>query len=380
MSLPIQTQAKYWAIAGLVLVVLLWLLGDVLLPFVLGAALAYFLDPVADRLERLGLSRVAATSVIALIAVLIFVLLVLSIIPTLIQQLMALIESAPEMSKKLQGFLVDRFPELADRTSTLRQTLAELGETVKAQGGKVVGGLIQTAFGAVSIVLVLLVAPVVTFYLLLDWDRMIARADALLPRQHIDSIRQIASEIDMTLAGFLRGQVMVCLILGAFYAIALMAAGLQYGLIVGSLAGAITFIPYIGALFGGVLAIGLALFQFWGDWFSIGIVVAIFAVGQFAEGNILSPKLVGQSVGLHPVWLLLALSAFGSLFGFVGMLVAVPVAAVIGVLVRFGVAQYQNSPLFIGEPPVTPALAKPARSRRSPLKRAGDRAESGDEA
>ncbi len=140
MSLPIQTQAKYWAIAGLVLIVLLWLLGDVLLPFVLGAALAYFLDPVADRLERLGLSRVAATSVIALVAVLIFVLLVLSIIPTLIQQLMALIESAPEMSKKLQGFLVDRFPELADRTSTLRQTLAELGETVKAQGGKVVGG------------------------------------------------------------------------------------------------------------------------------------------------------------------------------------------------------------------------------------------------
>ncbi|SEC44102.1 AI-2E family transporter [Rhodobacter sp. 24-YEA-8] len=379
MSLPIQTQAKYWAIAGLVLIVLLWLLGDVLLPFVLGAALAYFLDPVADRLERLGLSRVVATSVIALVAVLIFVLLVLSIIPTLIQQLMALIESAPEISKKLQGFLVDRFPELADRTSTLRQTLAELGETVKAQGGKVVGGLIQTAFGAVSIVLVLLVAPVVTFYLLLDWDRMIARTDALLPRQHIDSIRQIASEIDVTLAGFLRGQVMVCLILGAFYAIALMAAGLQYGLIVGALAGAITFIPYIGALFGGVLAIGLALFQFWGDWFSIGIIVAIFAVGQFAEGNILSPKLVGQSVGLHPVWLLLALSAFGSLFGFVGMLVAVPVAAVIGVLVRFGVAQYQNSPLFIGEQSVNPLPTQPARSRRSPLKDA-DRAESGDEA
>ncbi|MBJ2151006.1 AI-2E family transporter [Paracoccus sp. IB05] len=380
MSLPIQTQAKYWAIAGLVLIVLLWLLGDVLLPFVLGAALAYFLDPVADRLERAGLSRVAATSVIALVAVLIFVLLVLSIIPTLIQQLMALIEAAPEMSKKLQGFLVDRFPELADRTSTLRQTLAELGETVKAQGGKVVGGVIQTAFGAVSIVLVLLVAPVVTFYLLLDWDRMIARADALLPRQHIDSIRQIASEIDRTLAGFLRGQVMVCLILGAFYAIALMAVGLQYGLIVGALAGAITFIPYIGALFGGVLAIGLALFQFWGEWFSIGIVVAIFAVGQFVEGNILSPKLVGQSVGLHPVWLLLALSAFGSLFGFVGMLVAVPVAAVIGVLVRFGVAQYQNSPLFSGEPPVTPPPAKPAHSRRSPAKTAGDRAESGEEA
>ncbi|WP_112310949.1 AI-2E family transporter [Pseudogemmobacter bohemicus] len=368
MSLPIQAQAKYWGIAGLVLVLLLWLLGDVLLPFVLGAALAYFLDPVADRLERAGFSRVAATSVIALVAGLIFVTLMLSIIPTLIQQLTALIESAPEISKKLQGFLVDRFPELADRTSTLRQTMAEIGDTVRAQGGKVVGGLLQTAFGAVSIVLVLLVAPVVAFYLLLDWDRMIARIDALLPRQHAATVREIASEIDVTLAGFLRGQVMVCLILGAFYSITLMMAGLQYGLIVGALAGAITFIPYIGALFGGVLAIGLALFQFWGEWFSIGIVVAIFAVGQFVEGNILSPKLVGQSVGLHPVWLLLALSAFGSLFGFVGMLVAVPVAAVIGVLVRFGVSQYQNSPLFTGAhadtapPPPAPARKRAAKT------------------
>ena len=352
MSLPIQTQAKYWGIVGLVLVVLLWLLGDVLLPFILGAALAYFLDPVADRLERAGLSRVAATSVIALVALLIFVLLVLAIIPTLIQQLTALIESAPEISKKLQGFLVERFPELADRTSTLRQMLAEFGETVKAQGGKVASGLISTAFGAVSLVVVMLVAPVVAFYLLLDWDRMISRVDNLLPRQHAGTVRQIAREIDQTLAGFLRGQVMVCVILGAFYSVTLMMAGLQYGLIVGAIAGTITFIPYVGALFGGALAIGLALFQFWGDWFSIGMVVAIFAVGQFVEGNILSPKLVGQSVGLHPVWLLLALSAFGSLFGFVGMLVAVPVAAVIGVLVRFGVAQYQQSPLFTGSPPV----------------------------
>ncbi|NPD14030.1 AI-2E family transporter [Xinfangfangia sp. D13-10-4-6] len=351
MSLPIQTQAKYWGIAAVVLVLLLWLLGNVLLPFILGAALAYFLDPVADRLERAGLSRVAATGVIGLVAALIFVMLVLAIIPTLIQQLTALVESAPEISKRLQTLLIERFPELADRTSTLRQTMADIGEQVKSQGGQVAGGLISTAFGAVSMVVVLLVAPVVAFYLLLDWDRMIARTDALLPRQHAEKIRQVAREIDNTLAGFLRGQVMVCVILGAFYAIALMLAGLNYGMIVGAIAGTITFIPYVGALFGGALAIGLALFQFWGDWFSIGMVVAIFAVGQFVEGNILSPKLVGQSVGLHPVWLLLALSAFGSLFGFVGMLVAVPVAAVIGVLVRFGVAQYECSTLFTGQPP-----------------------------
>jgi predicted PurR-regulated permease PerM len=192
------------------------------------------------------------------------------------------------------------------------------------------------------------VVPVVAFYMLLDWDRMVAKIDALLPRDHAPHIRQIAAEIDRVLAGFVRGQVTVCLILGTFYSVALMVAGLQFGLVVGAVAGALTFIPYIGALIGGALAIGLALFQFWGEWLSIGIVAAIFAFGQFIEGNVLTPKLVGESVGLHPVWLLFALSAFGTLFGFVGMLVAVPVAAAIGVIVRFSIGQYSRSLLYKG--------------------------------
>jgi predicted PurR-regulated permease PerM len=182
----------------------------------------------------------------------------------------------------------------------------------------------------------------------MDWDRMVAQVDSWLPRDHADTIRQLATDIDKVLAGFVRGQVSVCLILGTFYSVALMAAGLQFGLAVGAIAGAITFIPYVGSLVGGALAIGLALFQFWGDWWSIGLIAAIFAIGQFIEGNILTPKLVGGSVGLHPVWLLFALSAFGSVFGFVGMLVAVPVAASIGVLARFGVEQYRESLLYRG--------------------------------
>lgn len=345
------TQARYWGITALVVLLLLWLLGDVLLPFILGTAIAYFLDPIADRLQRWGLSRVTATTVIALGALLICVALVLAIIPTLFNQLTALVESAPEITKRLQGFLMERFPDLADSTSTMRQTLAGIGETIKARGGELANGVITTAFGAVSIVVFLLIVPVVTFYMLLDWDKMVARADALLPRQHAPTLRQIFREIDETLAGFIRGQFTVCLALGAFYSVALMLAGLQFGLVVGAIAGAITFIPYVGALVGGVLAIGLALFQFWGEWLHIGVIVAIFAVGQFLEGNVLTPKLVGQSVGLHPVWLLLALAAFGSLFGFVGMLVAVPLAAVIGVLVRFAVRQYQASTLFQGDHP-----------------------------
>ncbi len=189
--------------------------------------------------------------------------------------------------------------------------------------------------------------PVVTFYLLLDWDKMIGRVNELLPREHAPTIRRLASEIDATLASFIRGQGLVCLILGTYYAVALAIVGLNFGLVIGAVAGLVTFIPYVGALIGGLLAIGLALFQFWGEWWWIVAVWAIFQSGQFVEGNILTPKLVGSSIGLHPVWLLFALSLFGALFGFVGLLVAVPVAAMLGVVARFAIEKYLDSQLYL---------------------------------
>ena len=348
MALPINHQFRYWGIAALVFFLLIWALGDVLLPFIVGGAIAYFLDPIADRLERAGLSRVTATAVISLVALLLVVLLVLAVIPTLVNQLTALVNAAPDIAKRLQGFLLERFPELADSTSTIRQTLAEIGAAIQARGAELAQGVLSSALGVISIVLFIVVVPVVAFYLLLDWDDMVARIDGMLPLDHAPTVRRLAREIDAVLAGFVRGQVSVCLALGTFYAVALMAAGLQFGLIVGAIAGAITFIPYVGSLVGGALAVGLALFQFWGDWVQIGIIAAIFGVGQFVEGNILTPRLVGKSVGLHPVWLLFALSAFGTVFGFVGMLIAVPVAASLGVLTRFAVEQYRASLLYQG--------------------------------
>ncbi len=348
MALSGREQLKYWGLGAVVLFALLWFLGDVILPFLVGGALAYFLDPLADRLERLGLSRVLATTVISLLALLVIVLLVLAVIPTLIQQLTALINSAPAIALQLQAFLVERFPELADSTSTMRQTLTQIGEAIGARGAELANGILSSALSLIGAVIFIVVVPVVAFYLLLDWDRMIAHVDSLLPRDHAPALRRIAADIDAVLAGFVRGQVSVCLILGTFYSVALMLAGLQFGLVVGAIAGAITFIPYVGSLVGGTLALGLALFQFWGDWWSIALIGAIFAVGQFVEGNILTPKLVGNSVGLHPVWLLFALSAFGATFGFVGMLVAVPVAAIIGVVARFGLTQYRDSLLYRG--------------------------------
>ncbi|MEL7280321.1 MAG: AI-2E family transporter [Pseudomonadota bacterium] len=348
MALPAATQLKYWTIATAVFLILMWALGDVILPFVLGMAIAYFLDPVADRLETMGLSRALSVTVITLIVVFVFILMALLVIPTLVDQAINLFKVAPELFNRLQQVLVERFPSLVDEGSTIRQSLAALGETIRSKGAQFLEAALTSVGSLINVVVLLVIVPVVAFYLLYDWDRMVAEVDSLLPRDHAPTIRKLAREIDDTLASFIRGMGTVCLILGTYYAIALMIVGLQFGLVVGAVAGLVTFIPYLGAIIGGALAIGLALFQFWGDWLSIGLVVGIFMLGQVMEGNVLTPKLVGGSVGLHPVWLIFALSVFGALFGFVGMLVAVPVAAAIGVLVRFAISQYTASKLYRG--------------------------------
>ena len=348
MALPVREQLKYWSIAAAVFLGLLWLLSGVMLPFVLGMAVAYFLDPVADWLEARGFSRAWATVTITAAAGLVFTLVALLVVPALVDQLAALVNTAPKLFAQLQAFLTERFPSLVDEGSTLRQSLLALGDTIQSKGGELVNALVTSAMNVINMALLVVLVPVITFYLLMDWDRMVARVDDLLPRDHAPVIRELARDIDRTLASFIRGQGTVCLILGVFYATALMLTGLQFGLIVGFIAGLISFIPYVGALVGGALALGLAVFQFWGEWWMIGAVGAVFAAGQVIEGNVLTPKLVGGSVGLHPVWLIFALSAFGALFGFVGMLVAVPVAASIGVVARWGVGRYQGSRLYKG--------------------------------
>ena len=348
MGLAASEQTKYWGIITAVLLLMLWFLGDVIMPFLLGGAIAYFLDPVADKLEAMGLSRVLSTVVITVLALIIFTLIALLIIPTLIEQTINLVNSAPEIFAKLQAFITDRFPALIDANSNLRQTLDGLGTTIQAKGGEFIDTVVSSAMSLLNIMVLMVIVPVVAFYMLLDWDRMVAKIDGLLPLDHAPVIRQIARDVDSTLSSFIRGQGTVCLTMGIYYAIGLMVVGLQFGLVVGAFAGLITFIPYIGALIGGALAIGLGLFQFWGDWMSLGMVAGVFMLGQALEGNVITPKLVGNSVGLHPVWLMFALSVFGSLFGFVGMLVAVPVAAIIGVLTRYAISRYQEGPLYQG--------------------------------
>ncbi len=348
MGLPVREQIRYWSIAALVFLVALWFLGSVILPFLVGGAVAYFLDPVADRLQALGLSRIAAVTVIGVVALVVFVVAALLVIPLLIQQGAALVNAAPGIISQFQTFLTERFPELMDSQSTVRQTLARLGTTIQERGGELINGLLNSALGVINAVVFIVVVPVVAFYMLLDWDALVARIDSWLPLDHAPTIRELAREIDAALAGFVRGQLTVCAIMATFYAVGLMLVGLQFGLVVGAVTGMISFIPYVGAIIGGTLALGLALFQFWDTPVWIGLVAVIFAAGQTFEGNFLVPKLVGGSVGLHPVWLLFALSAFGSIFGFVGLLVAVPVAAAFGVLFRFAAERYTASLLYRG--------------------------------
>ena len=351
MAVGANRQLRFWGIGFAAMVVALWLLGSTLLPFLLGAALAYFLDPICDRLERLGLSRVLATAVIALTALVAFVLVLVLAVPALIEQGQGLVAAVPTYIAGLIDFLSTRYPDLFGENSPIKQNLTSIEAVVRDGGMTVLNQVLVGSLRIIDFLFLLIVTPVVAFYLLLDWDRMLAQINSILPREHAATIRKLARDIDVVLAGFVRGQLTVCISLGVYYAVALMAIGLQFGFLVGLGAGLISFVPYVGSIVGLMLAVGIALFQFWGDKFWIFVTVGIFLFGQFVEGNILSPNLVGRSVGPHPVWLILALSVFGALFGFTGLLVAVPVAAALGVIGRFLVDQYKASALFTGKAP-----------------------------
>jgi predicted PurR-regulated permease PerM len=352
-----------------VFLILVYLLRAVLLPFVAGMGVAYFLDPVCDRLEKWGCSRTLATALVTVAFALIVILAFLLIIPLLLDQLTAFVDSLPGLVERAHQRLLPLYETLRVRFDL--PALDDLGGLLRSRLGSIFGFVTQTVQGVVSggaalasLLSLIFITPVVTFYLLRDWDLIIARVDHLLPRDHADTIRAQMAAIDTTLAGFIRGQATVCLVLGIFYAVGLMIVGLPFGLVIGLLAGLLTFIPYVGCLSGLIVSMAIALASFDG-WHGPVAVAVVFLVGQMLEGNFLTPKLVGDRVGLHPVWIIFALLAGGALFGFVGLLLAVPVAAAIGVLVRFGIGRYLMSPLYHGHHDVAepgasePGLAEP---------------------
>ncbi len=348
-----QRELVFWLGALVVVVLALWLLSEILLPFVAGLAIAYFLTPLTDRLERLGVNRLVAALLIIVVVVLALIYLILLVAPILSGQLLSFIESVPGYVTKLQTLLSDRsLPWVQKLLGAGFSADKSIGDLMTQGVGWLTTFLHSLWSGGralVSIFSLVVVTPVVAFYLIYDWHRMIRTVDGWVPLHQRDTVRALALEIDSAISGFLRGQTGVCLILGSFYALALTLAGLNFGLLIGLISGLITFIPYVGSMTGLVLSFGVAVAQFWPNYGSILMVLGIFLVGQFVEGNVLSPKLVGESVGLHPVWLIFALLAFGYLFGFVGLLVAVPLAATIGVLTRFALHRYLRSSFYTGE-------------------------------
>jgi predicted PurR-regulated permease PerM len=351
--MTLERQVMFWALALAVFVAAVWLLSDILLPFVAGMILAYLLDPMARRAEQLGIGRAVSALIVLTVVIVVLVVAAMLIVPILIEQISAFLDKLPDYVARLQSLITD----------PSRPWLAKVFGDRLPDAGKSVGSLVTQSSGWIttflaslwsggralfSILSLLIITPVVAFYLLCDWDRVVSGIDGWIPLTHRETVRGLAREIDEAIAGFVRGQAVICLILAAFYAIGLTLIGLSFGFLIGLMTGLFAFVPYVGAATGAIVAGIVAIAQFWPKLTPILMVAGVFLIGQVLEGYVLSPKLVGARVGLHPVWLMFALIAFGYLFGFLGLLIAIPVAAAIGVLARFALRQYLASPLYTG--------------------------------
>ena len=343
-----------WAASVVVaFLVLIWVFNAILAPFVIGMAIAYFLDPVCDRMERLGLSRTLATGLVTLAFLLGVGLSLAIIVPLVVGEVIQLAGQLPGWFESLRA-QISAFSETIESRvdpavmDQIRAALSGSQERLARWATSIARDVLSGGVALFNVLSLLLITPIVAFYLLRDWDTLIDEGDKMLPPAYADTIREQLREVDRTLSGFVRGTGTVVLVLAAFYAIGLSIVGLNFGLVIGITAGLVSFVPYLGATVGLVASVGTAFLQF-DSYIWVGAVAAIFFTGQFVEGNILQPTLVGGRVRLHPVWVIFALLAGGLLFGLVGVIVAVPTAAVIGVIVRFAARQYREKVLGAGQ-------------------------------
>lgn len=345
-------QILFWLGAATVFFLLVWVLKGVLLPFVIGLAVAYFLDPLVDRLEKAGAGRTLATSFVLFSFAAVFVVAIALTLPVLQEQMLRFAGALPGYVEKARAIMMPWIEKAHVHLMLNKVDVAKQASGYATQAFNVVtdalGRLWNGGLAVFDILSILIVAPVVSFYLLRDWDVIVAKIDNWIPRAQAKIVRRLVGDMDAAVSGFIRGQAIVCLVLGVFYGTALTLFGLDFGFLIGFMAGVLSFIPYVGSIVGLVTGILVAYFQFDGDLGRMLVVVGIFGAGQLVEGNVLTPKLVGDKVGLHAVWILFALMAGGSLLGFLGVMIAVPAAAVIGVLVRFFIAEYMKSTYYTG--------------------------------
>ncbi|MGB7440233.1 MAG: AI-2E family transporter [Coleofasciculaceae cyanobacterium] len=340
-----STELRLLWLAGLALGgFVMYLLAPVLTPFVAAALLAYVGDPLADRLQKLRLPRPVAVLVVFLLTFVVVGGLVLLLLPLVQTQVAALLEVLPRYVALLEEKV---WPLIANYVSDeaggadfgIASMLERFGATAGSWGSTLISSLGRSGGALIGAVINLLLIPILTFYLLRDWDVIMARVGALIPGKHFDAVMEIARESDETLGAFLRGQLLVMIGLATIYTVGLGLIGLQFALAIGVVAGLVSFVPYLGFIFGIGLA-GLTALNTPDSGLTLILVVVVFSVAQFIEGSILTPKLVGDRIGLHPVLVIFAVMAFGQLFGFFGILLALPAAAVIAVLVRHLYTRY----------------------------------------
>ena len=346
-------QVLFWGAAFALFVFAIAILSEVLLPFVLGLILAYFLDPLANLLEKYGLSRLWATVLIAFVFSVLGFVFVLLIGPHLFAQVSELVSNMPSYFTQLREIIVTGSEAWFGKLFPGSQLGAEEAmQNIARDSAKHLTGLLKSVWTSgkalLSFLSLILITPVVTFFLLKDWDQLVAKVDGWLPRDHAPIIRLLTKRINRSISGFLRGQVTISIIVGIFYSIALTMLGLKYGLLIGLTAGLLNIVPFLGSLAGFLISGSMAVVQHWPEWQPIMWVLGVFAFGQLVDTNFLTPKIIGDKIKLHPVWLIFALIVSGYLFGLVGMLIAIPLAAAIGVLVRFVLERYLDSELYIG--------------------------------
>jgi predicted PurR-regulated permease PerM len=352
----------FWIGTFAAIIAVVLLLREVLLPFVAGMVLAYLLDPLANRIESLGMNRLLATLAIIAFAVVLIALLAVLTVPTIFRELSYFAEDFPVYVKRIHALASDPArPWLSkvvgEGLGEAEHSIGDLTTVASSWFDTVLRSLWSGGRALISIVSLGIVAPIVAFYLLYDWNKMIATVDNWVPPDRRDTVRALAREVDTTIGGFVRGQSTLCLILASYYATALTLIGLDHGALIGVAAGLLSFIPYLGWLAGLVISTCVAIAQLWPDWTAILLVPVIFFVGQLLSDYVLAPYLVGRRVHLNPVWMMFALFAFGYLFGFVGLLIAVPAASAIGVLMRFAFRGYYASPFYV---PATGRASSPA--------------------
>ncbi len=358
-----RRQWPFWVLLGLFALFFLILVRQVALPFVAGLALAYFLDPPVDRLQTMGLGRSGAAVIVSFIFLLAILAIFALVGPVVVNQLIDLLNNLPSLMTAGREQMLNLLDQVGERfqidaKAKIREYLGAFSQQALDAVISLILNLIQSGVALVNIISLFLITPLVAFFCLLRWDNIVASVDSLLPRPERPAIREVARDMDRALAGFVRGQALVCLIMATYYAAALSLAGLQYGAAVGLVAGILTFIPYIGAFTGALLTVTLSFIQFQ-DFWSAMIPIGLFLLGQSVEGNVLTPRLVGKGIGLHDVWVLFAVLAGGAIGGFLGVLVAVPVAAVIGVAVRHAVHRYRQTRYYLGDDDNPPPPEQP---------------------